>query len=443
MLESLGNVFKIQDLRKKIFFTLGILLVYRIGTHVPIPGVDAKALGEFFRTSLQGTTFGLYDIFVGGALSRAAIFGVGIMPYISASIILQLLTTTVPYLERLQKEGEHGRRKINQYTRYLTILVASIQAIGVSYFLQGLTSPSGAPVVPNPGPFFVMLTVITLVAGSVFLMWLGEQVTERGIGNGISVIIFAGTLDSVPSEIMNSIRLLTGGAISPITFAFVVVIMLAVTAAVVVTTQAQRRIPIQYAKRIVGRKIYGGQSTYLPLTLNTAGVIPIIFAQAILMFPNTVGTFAKTGWLETFTQVFSPGYMIGGWLPLYDMIFAALIIFFAYFYTSVVLNPKDMADNLQRYSGFIPGVRAGAKTAEYIDRVVTRIVLPGAVFYALIAVMPWYLIKWTNIPFYFGGTRIIIIVGVALELMQQVESHLVMRQYEGLLKKGRIRGWRG
>jgi len=438
MLQSVGNILKIEDLRKKIFFTFAILIVYRIGTHVPLPGVDARALGEFFREALQGTTFGLFDIFVGGALSRAAIFGVGIMPYISASIILQLLTTTVPYLERLQKEGEHGRRKINQYTRYLTILVAAVQAFGVSVFLQGLTAPrSGAAVVPNPGPTFIFVTVISLVAGSIFLMWLGEQITERGIGNGISIIIFAGTLDSVPNELLTTMRLLRTGAITIITFLIIVILMLAVTGSVVAVTEAQRRLPIQYAKRIVGRRIYGGQSTYLPLTVNTAGVIPIIFAQAIMMFPNTVTTFVKTSWAETFTQWFSPGTLV------YDILYGGLIIFFAYFYTSVVMNPRDLADNLQRYSGFIPGVRPGPKTAEYIDRVLTRILLPGALFFALIAILPWYMMKWAHIPFYFGGTRLLIIVGVALELMQQIEAHLIMRQYEGLLKKGRIRGWRG
>lgn len=437
MLQSVGNIFKIEDLRKKILFTLGILIVYRIGTHVPLPGVDAKALGEFFREALAGTTFGLFDIFVGGALSRAAIFGVGIMPYISASIIMQLLTPTIPSLERLQKEGEHGRRKINQYTRYLTILVAGIQAFGVSVFLQSLTSPSGAPVVPNPGPAFIFVTVISLVAGSVFLMWLGELITERGIGNGISIIIYAGTLDSVPNEVMNTLRLLRTGGVSLITLLIVTAVMFLVTAAVVAVTEAQRRIPIQYAKRIVGRRIYGGQSTYLPLTVNTAGVIPIIFAQAILMFPNTVATFVKTTWTEAFTNFFRPGTL------LYDVLYAGLIIFFAYFYTSYVMNPRDLADNLQRYSGFIPGVRPGPKTAEYIDRVLSRILLPGAVFFALIAVLPWYLMKWAHIPFYFGGTRLLIIVGVALELMQSIEAHLIMRQYEGLLKKGKIRGWRG
>ena len=435
MLQSVGNIVKISDLRKKILWTLLIIFVYRIGTHIPLPGVDARALGEFFN-QLRGTVFGLYDIFVGGALSRAAVFGVGIMPYISASIVIQLLTTAWPYLERLQKEGEHGRRKINQYTRYLTIVIAAIQAFGVSIFLQRLTSPSGAPVVPHPGLGFIFLTVVALSAGSIFLMWLGEQITDFGIGNGISIIIYAGTLDSVPNEFMNTIRLLKSGGISPITLLFVAVVMLLVTAAVVAVTEAQRRIPIQYAKRVVGRRVYGGQSSYLPLTVNTAGVIPIIFAQALLMFPNTITTFVTAPWAQSFTQWFKPGNIV------YDLIYAALIIFFAYYYTAVVMNPKDLADNLQRYSGFIPGVRPGPKTAEYIDTIMTRILLPGAVFFALIAILPWYLIRWTHIPFYFGGTRLLIIVGVALEIMQKIEAQLIMRQYEGLLKKGRLRGWR-
>ncbi len=436
MLQNVGSVLKIQDLKKKILFTFLIIAVYRIGTHIPLPGVNGRALMEFFQ-QMRSTTFGLYDMFVGGALSRAAIFGVGIMPYISSSIILQLLTSTVPALERLHKEGEHGRRKIEQYSRYLTVVIAAIQATGVAIFLSRLTSPSGMPVVPNPGFGFYFLTIISLVAGSIFLMWLGEQITQYGIGNGISVIIFAGTLDSVPNEFMQTINLLKSGAISPLTFFLVIVIILAATAAVVVVTEAQRRIPIQYAKRVVGRKIYGGQSTYLPITVNTAGVIPIIFAQSLLTFPATVSSFVSAPWAETLTRYFAPGNLI------YDLIYAGLIIFFAYFYTAVVMNPKEIADNLQRYSGFIPGIRPGNQTAEYIDRIMARVLLPGAIFFALIAILPYYLMKWAHVPFYFGGTRLLIIVGVALELMQQVEAHLVMRQYEGFLKKGRIRGWRG
>ncbi len=436
MLQNVGSILKIEDLKKKILFTFLIIAVYRLGTHIPLPGVNGKALMEFFQ-QMRGTAFGLYDMFVGGALSRAAIFGVGIMPYISSSIIMQLLTSTVPALERLHREGEHGRRKIEQYSRYLTVVIAAIQASGVAIFLSGLTSPSGMRVVPNPGFGFFFLTVISLVAGSIFLMWLGEQITQFGIGNGISVIIFAGTLDSVPNEFMQTINLLKSGAISPLTFFLVIVIILVATAAVVAVTESQRRIPIQYAKRVVGRKIYGGQSTYLPITVNTAGVIPIIFAQSLLTFPATISSFTSAGWADAFNRYFSPGHL------LYDLTYAGLIIFFAYFYTAVVMNPKEIADNLQRYSGFIPGIRPGNQTAEYIDRIMARVLLPGAIFFAIIAILPYYLMKWAHVPFYFGGTRLLIIVGVALELMQQVEAHLVMRQYEGFLKKGRIRGWRG
>jgi len=437
MFQSPQNIFKIEELKQRILFTLGLILVYRIGTHIPMPGVNAAALGEFFRESLAGTVFGLYDIFVGGALQRAAIFGIGIMPYISASIVFQLMTASVPYFERIQKEGEHGRRKINQWTRYLTIAVAAIQAFGISTFLQRLTSPSGLPIVPFPGPLFTVSVMITLIGGTMFLMWMGEQITERGIGNGISVLIFVGTLDSIPNEIMNSITLWRSGAVSWVSVVALVAIMVIITAAVVIVTEAQRRIPIHYAKRVVGRKVYGGQATYLPLTVNTAGVIPIIFAQSVLMFPQTIQTFTAAPWAEQIMNLFQPGTLI------YDGVYAALIIFFAYFYTSVVINPKDMADNLQRYSGFIPGIRPGDKTAEYIDRVLTRIILPGAIFYAFIALIPWYITKGLNIPLYFGGTRLLIIVGVALEIVNQINAHLVMRQYDSLLKKGKVRGWRG
>ncbi len=436
MLQGLGNIFRVHELRKKILFTLGIIFVYRVGTHIPLPGINAQALAEIFK-NLQGTTFGLFDVFTGGALSRAAVFAVGIMPYISASIILQLLTTTVPYLERLQKEGEHGRQKITQYTRYLTILVAAIQGTGVAIFLEQQTTQAGVPIVPNPGPMFMFTTIVSLIGGTMFLMWLGEQITERGIGNGISVIIFAGTLDSVPNEFLSTLQLLKAGTVSPIVFLFVLAFYVLVTAAVVAVTEAQRRIPIQYAKRIVGRKIYGGQSTYLPLTVNTAGVIPIIFAQSLLMFPSTIASLVNKTWMDFLSRWFSPV------TATYNLLYALLIIFFGYYYTSVVMNPKDLADNLQRYSGFIPGVRPGPKTSEYIDRVMARILLPGTIFFAFIAIFPHYLMKWTNRRFYYGGTRLLIIVGVALEIMQQIEAHLIMRQYEGLLKKGRIRGWRG
>ena len=437
MLNNLNNIPKIEELRNKILFVLAMIAVYRLGTHIPVPGVNGHALAEFFRQKLAGSAFGLYDVFVGGALSRAAIFGAGIMPYISASIIMELLVATWPYLERLKKEGEHGQRLITRYSRYLTVIVAGIQSIGMAMFLENIKSPSGVPVVPNPGPMFMFTTVLALVGGTLFLMWIGEQMTERGIGNGISVLIFAGTLDSIPYEFAQSVQLLKTGGTSLFAFLFVIVVVLATTVAVVAITEAQRRIPIQYAKRVVGRKVYGGQTTYLPLTLNTAGVIPIIFAQSILMFPQTLGTFFTSDTLTYIINLFRPGTVI------YDISYAALIVFFAYYYTAIVLNPKDMADNLQRYSGFIPGVRPGPQTAEYIDKIMSRILLPGAIFFAIIAILPYHVIRMTNIHFYFGGTRILIIVGVALELMQQINAHLIMRQYDGLLKKGRISGWRG
>lgn len=437
MLKNLSAIPKIAELRKRILFTLFIIIVYRIGTHIPLPGIDGQALTEFFRTQFTGTIFGLYDIFVGGALQRAAIFGAGIMPYISASIIIQLLTTMWPYLERLQKEGEHGRRLINRYTRYLTVAVAAIQAFGIAIFLSNVVAPSGARVVPNPGPAFMFQTIVALVAGTLFLMWLGEQITDNGIGNGISVIIFAGSLESIPYEFSNTFQLLKTGSISPLSFVLLLVIIVLTIAGVVMVTEAQRRIPIQYAKKIVGRKVYGGQSTYLPLTLNTAGVTPIIFAQTILMIPSNIAMFAKVESLQNFAAKFSPGNI------LYDLVYALMIIFFAYYYTSIVLNPKDLAENLQRYSGFIPGIRPGQKTAEYIDKVMSRILLPGAIAFAIIAIVPYYIMKATGAQIYFGGTRILIVVGVALELMQQLNSYLIMNQYEGLLKKGKIRGWRG
>ncbi|MEO0230822.1 MAG: preprotein translocase subunit SecY [candidate division WOR-3 bacterium] len=437
MLKNLDAIPKVAELRKRILFTFFILIIYRIGTHIPLPGINGAALAEFFKTQFTGTIFGLYDIFVGGALQRAAIFGAGIMPYISASIIMQLLTTTWPYLERLHKEGEHGRRLINRYTRYFTVVVAGIQSFGIALFLQNVVAPSGARVVPNPGPTFMFQTIVALVAGTLFLMWLGEQISDNGIGNGISVLIFAGSLDSVPYEFANTIQLLRTGSVSPLAFLFLIIVIILTIAGVVLITEAQRRIPIQYAKRVVGRRVYGGQSTYLPLTLNTAGVIPIIFAQTILMIPSNVLMFLKVEALQNLVSKFSPGNVI------YDLVYAVLIIFFAYYYTSIVMSPKDLADNLQRYSGFIPGVRPGQKTAEYIDKVMSRILLPGAIAFAIIAIIPYHIMKWTGAQIYFGGTRILIIVGVALELMQQINSYLIMNQYEGLLKKGKIRGWRG
>jgi preprotein translocase subunit SecY len=434
--DRLKDIFKIPDLRRRIFFTLALLVVYRIGGHIPSPGIDVGAMKVFFEQA-RGTMFGLYDLFAGGNLSRATIFALGIMPYISASIIFQLLTAVIPYLEKLQKEGEEGRRKITQYTRYATVGLAAIQAYGISHFLQTI-APEGQPVVPNPGLAFQLLTMLTLTCGTIFIMWLGEQITERGIGNGISLIIFVGCLDTVPGDAMSTINMVIHGAMKPFVLVFVIILMLAVTAAVVLITQGQRRIPVQYAKRVIGRKIYGGQATHIPLNVNAAGVIPIIFASAIMGVPATITQFFAGGtpWAETIQAYLQPGT----WF--YSLIYAGLIVFFAYFYTAIVINPADMADNMRKYGGFIPGIRPGAPTSEYIDRVMTRITLPGALFFAFIAVLPYYLMRLANVPFYFGGTTLLIIVGVALDTIQQIESHLLMRHYEGFLKKGKIRSRR-
>lgn len=435
MFEKIKTIFNIPELRRRILFTMALLVVYRIGGHLPTAGIDTQALAEFFRAQ-RGTLFGMYDLFVGGNLSRATIFALGIMPYITSSIIMQLMGAVIPFLEKLQREGEQGRKKINQYTRYATVGLALVQSFGISLFLESL-APNGIPVVPHPGLGFKLITAITLTAGTIFVMWLGEQITERGIGNGISMIIFVGCLDSVPSDLLNTYTSLRGGAIGIIPLTLIGILMVLVTASVVVMTQGSRKIPVQYAKRVVGRKVYGGQSTYIPLGFNTAGVIPIIFAQSVLSFPMTLGTFIHGEWAQNLTAMFSPGAV------LYNVLYGLMIIFFAYFYTAIVINPADMADNMKKYGGFIPGIRPGSKTAEYIERILTRITLPGAVFYALIAVLPTILMKAAHIPFYFGGTTLLIIVGVALDTLQQIESHLLMRHYEGFISKGKISGRAG
>ena len=432
MWEKIQNIFNIPELRRRILFTLGLLVVYRIGGHLPTAGIDTMALGEFFRAQ-KGSLFGMYDLFVGGNLSRATIFALGIMPYISASIIMQLLGSVIPFLEKLQKEGEQGRKKINQYTRYATVVLALFNSYGIATFLESL-APNGMAVVPHPGLAFRLLTMLTMTSGTIFVMWLGEQITERGIGNGISLIIFVGCLDSIPGYIIQTIVQVRGGGLGFLPLVIVVALMVFVTASVVLMTQGNRKIPVQYAKRVVGRKIYGGQSTYIPLSFNTAGVIPIIFAQSVLAFPMTIGTFVKGEWAQNMANAFAPGALV------YELLFAGMIIFFAYFYTAIVINPVDMAGNMKKYGGFIPGIRPGEKTAEYIDRVLTRITLPGAIFYAIIAILPTMLMKWFHVPFYFGGTTLLIIVGVALDTLQQIESHLLMRHYEGFVKKGKITG---
>lgn len=433
MIQTFQNIFKVPELRKRVLFTLGILVVYRIGSQIPTPGIDAKAMSEFFG-QLSGTLFGLYNMFVGGAFEKASVFSLGIMPYISASIIIQLLGAVIPFFQRLQKEGEEGRRKITQYTRYGTVLIAALQALGTSVYLESLNA-QGVMVVPNPGMGFKLLTMLTFTCGTIFIMWLGEKITERGIGNGISLIIFIGIIAGFPTAVYDEIRLLLSGQRNFFTEIFLVVFMVAVIAAIVLVTRAQRRIPVQYAKRVVGRKVYGGQATHIPLSVNTAGVIPIIFAQSIMFAPSTLTSFfPNSEFMQNMASLFNPGAI------LYSLVFGLLIVFFAYFYTAIVFNPVDLADNMRKYGGFIPGIRPGKNTSEFIDNILTRITLPGAIFFAIIAVLPYFLMNALNVQFYFGGTGLLIVVGVALDTLSQIESHLVTRHYEGFLKKGKIRG---
>jgi len=435
VLKSISNIFKIPDLKKKILFTGLILIIYRLGSFIPIPGINAAALEQFLGNAAKsgGNLFGMFDLFVGGNLGRASVFALGIMPYITTSIVIQLLGGVIPFFERLKKEGAEGQKKIAQYTRYGTVAIASFNAIGISVFLQ--SGVEGA--VPHPGFLFIFTSVITMVTGVMFIMWLGEQITEHGIGNGISLIIFAGIIARYPQGFYQMFQMVQAQAMSIFMAVLVLIVMVVVTASVVLVTEGLRKIPVQYAKRIVGRKVYGGQSTHIPLKVNTAGVIPIIFAQAILMFPRTIATFFKdSDFMNSVVQVLSPGE----WL--YTILYMGFIIFFAYFYTAMVMNPIEMAENMKKYGGFIPGRKPGKKTSDYINSVLVRITLPGAVFFAIIAVIPEFLQKWTNLPFYFGGTGLIIIVGVALDTLQQIESHLVMRHYEGFMKKGKLRGRR-
>jgi len=436
VLKSIVNVFKVPELKKKILFTLGILIVYRLGGHIPTPGINTAAIGEFFAKS-SNTLFGMYDLFVGGNLSKATIFALGIMPYITSSIVMQLLGAIIPFFEKLRKQGAEGQKKITQYTRYGTVLIGTFNALGITVFLESIPPTSLGPVVQYPGFMFKFITIITFVAGTIFIMWLGEQITEKGIGNGISLIIFIGIIARYPNGFLNMGNMVASGTMSIMLAVLILIIMVVVTAAVIVITEAMRKIPVQYAKRVIGRKIYGGQSTHIPLRVNSAGVIPIIFAQSVLMFPQTITTFFKgSEFMHTISNWLSPGAF------LYTVLYVLLIIFFAYFYTAIVLNPVEIADNMKKYGGFIPGRKPGKKTAEYINSVITRITLPGALFFAIIAVMPTFLMTYARVPFYFGGTGLIIIVGVALDTLQQIESHLVMRHYDGFMKKGKLRGRR-
>lgn len=430
------NIFKIPELKKRIFITFALLGVYRLGVHVPTPGIDSEALASFFK-SAQGTLLGLFDMFSGGALERLSVFALGIMPYISASIILQLLTVVIPHLERLSKEGEQGRKKITQYTRYGTVLLSIIQGFGISIGLESMSSPDGAPIVIYPGWQFRLMTVITLTAGTAFIMWLGEQITERGIGNGISLIIFAGIVARLPTAMANTFRLVQGDTLSLFVLIPLIVVMLFVVYAIIFVEQGQRRIPVQYAKRVVGRRMYGGQSTHLPLKLNTSGVIPPIFASSIIMFPTTLATFIKIEWMQNIANAMRPGNAV------YELLYVIFIIFFCYFYTAVTFNPADVAENMKKHGGYIPGIRPGKRTADYIERVLERITLFGALYVSAVCVLPSILMVYFDVPFYFGGTALLIVVGVAIDTISQIESHMLTRHYEGFLKKGsgvRIKG---
>lgn len=431
MLEGLGSVSKIPELQRRILFTFLLLAVYRIGVFIPTPGIDNAALLAFFEQA-RGSMLGLMDMFAGGALSAFSIFALGIMPYISSSIILQLLTVAIPHLEKLSKEGETGRRKITQYTRYGTVALSIIQGFGIAYGLQHMASPSGAPIVLQPGFSFIMMTVITLTAGTAFIMWLGETITEKGIGNGISLIIFAGIVCRFPAAIASTWRLFSAGELNFFIVLFLIILMVAVIGAIVFVEAGQRRIPVQYAKRIVGRKMYGGQTTHLPLKINSAGVIPPIFASSVIMFPATIANFAPQGWMQTVAGYLTPG-RIG-----YEVLYVAFIFFFCFFYTAVTFKPDDVAENMKKFGGYVPGIRPGKKTAEYIENILEKLTFSGAIYVSLVCVLPSILITQFNIPFYFGGTSLLIVVGVAVDTAGQVESHLLTRQYEGFMKKGHI-----
>ena len=462
MLDSLRNVFAISDLRTRVLFTLSILAVYRLGSVIPTPGVNTDALA-ILAEQAAGTMFGLYNMFSGGNLAQVTIFALGIMPYISASIILQLLTVVWPYLERLSKEGELGRRKITQYTRYGTLLLCCVQAFAIAFWLESQTNIAGGlPLVYEPGWGFRLLVVLTLTTGTCFIMWLGEQVTERGIGNGMSLIIFAGIVVNLPAAVLNTLDQLRTGQMGLFRLLMLSILMILVIGAVVFIERGQRRVTVQYAKRVVGRRMYGGTSTHIPLKVNTGGVIPVIFASSLLAFPATItSAMPETAWAQGITENLANG------MPLYYLLYMGGIIFFAYFYTAIIFNPDDVAENMRKYGGFVPGIRPGKRTAEYIDTILTRITLVGAVYLAVVAILPDLMIvgfrvaaipfigdsldavtpRWItdglNVTFYFGGTSLLIIVGVSMDTVQQVESQLIMRHYDGFMRKTRIRGRRG
>ncbi|HEX9250793.1 MAG TPA: preprotein translocase subunit SecY [Ignavibacteriaceae bacterium] len=439
--DTFRNIFKIHELRQRILYTLALLFIVRLGSHLTIPGVDATLLAQSMKNSSSDNLFGLYDLFVGGAFSNAAIFALGIMPYISASIILQLMGAVVPYFQKLQQEGEEGRKKITQLTRYGTVLISAMQAWGVTVKLLN-TQFQGLSIVPQPvqGIGWVLSTIIILTSGTMFMMWMGEQITDKGIGNGISLIIFIGIIARFPHSIFDEIRLISAGQRSIIIEIIIFAFMFFIIAGVVLVTQGTRKIPVQYAKRVVGRKVYGGVTQYIPLRVNTAGVMPIIFAQSIMFIPTTVLSFFPD---NEFLQ------LVGGWFqyrsPIYSTVYALMIIFFTYFYTAIAFNPKDVADNMKKQGGFIPGIRPGKQTSEFIDNILTKITLPGSVFLAIVAILPAFVSAWGvsgSFAQFFGGTSLLIIVGVALDTLQQIESHLLMRHYDGFMKSGKIRGRR-
>ena len=439
MLDKFLNIFRIPDLRKKLIFTGLLLLVYRLGGKVPIPGIDKTALASMMVT-YKDSLLGLYDMFAGGFFSQASIFALGIMPYISSSIIIQLLGAVMPYFQRLQKEGDEGRKKIIQLTRYGTVMIATLQAVGMSVFLSSTNAPSGAPVVPDPSFIFYFVTILTMVTGVIFVMWLGEQISDHGIGNGISLIIMVGIIARAPSVFRSQIISIQNGLSHPLENIFLLCLMFGITLVVVGVTTAVRKIPVQYAKRVVGNKQYGGQSTHIPLKILTAGVMPIIFAQALMFIPSTMASFFPPGngfgeWLQS---VFAPTHIV------YSLFFAFLIVIFTYFYTAIAFNPVDVADGMKKNGGFIPGVRPGKSTSDYIDNILTRVTLPASFFLALIAIFPTFLSAFFSVDFslasFYGGTSLLIIVGVALDTLQQIESHLLMRHYDGFLKSGKIKG---
>jgi preprotein translocase subunit SecY len=435
VLEGFQNAGRIPELRRRLLFTFGMLAVYRVVVAIPTPGIDGKALAEFFE-QVQGSVLGLVNLFSGGALEQFSIAALGVMPYISASIILQLMTVVIPHLERLSKEGEAGRRKITQYTRYGTVVLAIIQGFFISVGLESLQSPGGAPVVFDPGWGFRVMTIITLASGTAFLMWVGEQISERGIGNGISMLIFSGIVASLPSAVLTTIQFVREGELSIFLLIALAAFMVAIVAVIIFVERAQRRIPVQYAKRVVGRRMYGGQSSHLPLKLNTAGVIPPIFASSLLVFPATIAQFVDHPWAKSAGDLFTNGGL------LYDVLFVGLVIFFCYFYTAVTFNTSDVAENMKKFGGFIPGIRPGQRTAEYVDRVLSRITLVGAIYIAAVCILPTILIAQLNVPFYFGGTALLIVVGVALDTVAQIETHMLTRSYQGFMRRGRLRGRR-